>query len=396
MADAEAWHLWLAKATAALQAAKRLRNPTAVPLRSGEEAHVEFSSNDYLGLSTHPSVRAAAADAAARHGMGPRGSPLVCGYTHMHRDLELAIARLKRAEECLLTPTGFAANASVLAALARQNDVRIYSDALNHASIVDGCRLAKCPLSVYRHNDAAHLAQLAQAADEPRHVVVTDSLFSMDGDVAPFDAITRSLRETVGASRSLAVVDEAHATLCYGERGEGLAPQGFAEVSVGTLSKAAGAHGGFVTCTRDMKRYLLSTMRGLVFSTSLPVPVVAAASAALHVATGDEGDWLRRRLHRNAARLRSTLRLEDGTGTHIVPLHARGGTESAALDAAAYLAQDWGINAVPIRPPTVPVGTARVRIALSAAHTDAQVARLAMAAVECPHLDLAAPPASRL
>jgi len=386
----KAWPQWLHAANERLSATKRLRS---VHVNENDELNItEFSSNDYLGLARHDEVRSAASDAALRHGMGPRGSALVCGYTAMHRDLELELARLKGAEECLLTPSGFAANTSAIAALARDGGVHLFSDQLNHASIVDGCRLAsiRCPVSIYRHNDAGHLSELARAAHEPRALLVTDTLFSMDGDVAPFDELSSAMHGAFGSARSFAVADEAHATLCYGTRGEGLAPHGFADICVGTLSKAVGAHGGFVTCSRDMKQYLLSTMRGLVFSTALPIPVIAAASTAVRIGTGEEGEELRRRLHANARSLRSALHTDASAmpSTHIVPLRARGGGEAAALDAAAYLMNDARCNVKPIRPPTVPVGTARVRVALSATHTAEQVARLARAASACPHLDV--------
>ena len=258
-----------------------------------------FSSNDYLGLSAHPAVRAAAASAAARHGSGPRSSALVCGYTRDHRELETRLASLKRAEEALLFPTGFAANLGVIPALADGPDVHVFSDALNHASIVDGCRLAKAKgarVSVYRHADAAHLETLVRSSDARRKLVVTDTLFSMDGDAAPLGALARVRARY---PEVCLMVDEAHATLVMGATGGGAVEAAGIEddvdVHVGTLSKAFGSHGGFVACARRVKSLLASAARAHAFSTALPAPAVAAASAAL-LTCQNEGHTLRKRL----------------------------------------------------------------------------------------------------
>ena len=258
-----------------------------------------FSSNDYLGLSAHPAVRAAAASAAARHGSGPRSSALVCGYTRDHRELETRLASLKRAEEALLFPTGFAANLGVIPALADGPDVHVFSDALNHASIVDGCRLAKAKgarVSVYRHADAAHLETLVRSSDARRKLVVTDTLFSMDGDAAPLASLARVRARY---PEVCLMVDEAHATLVMGATGGGAVEAAGIEddvdVHVGTLSKAFGSHGGFVACARRVKSLLASAARAHAFSTALPAPAVAAASAAL-LTCQNEGRTLRKRL----------------------------------------------------------------------------------------------------
>jgi 8-amino-7-oxononanoate synthase len=179
-----------------------------------------FSTNDYLGLSTHPSVRKAVLDAVSEYGMGPRASPLVSGHTHIHAKLESALARLKGAEDCLLFPTGFAANMAVMSALAA-GDVAVFSDELNHASIIDGIRLAsrsgdrsRGEQHVYRHNDVGHLRELLRSSGCVRKLVVTDSLFSMDGDLAPLRELAALRRE----EGFLLVVDEAHATLVFGDK----------------------------------------------------------------------------------------------------------------------------------------------------------------------------------
>ena len=352
-----------------------------------------FSSNDYLGLATHKTVRFAAADAAMRWGSGPRSSPLVCGYTMQHRALEKSLAALKGTEECLLFPTGYAANLGSIPALADGKDCHVFSDELNHASIVDGCRLASrrgARVSTYRHRDAAHLEALLNASDAPRKLVVTDSLFSMDGVFAPLPALAALRRRRPDV---MLMVDEAHATLVCGERGggacEAMGVAAHVDVHVGTLSKAVGSIGGFVACTRDVKALLVSAARAQVFSTALPAPAVAAASAALRVCGGGEegegeGAALRRRLRRHVARLDRALGGGGERGESEYPslcspvVSIVCGSETAALDASAKLLA-LGFHVPAIRPPTVPRGTSRLRVTLSAAHKDEDVAALVAA-----------------
>lgn len=330
------------------------------------------SGNDYLGLATHAEVRGAAAAAARAHGMGRRGSALVCGYSPEHAALERELAELKGAEACLLFPTGFAANSGVLAALAGSDRVTVFSDALNHASIVDGARLAAkggAALQVYRHKDLGHLRELLAACRTPLKLVVTDTMFSMDGDTADL----RGLAALKAEHDFLLVADEAHGTLVFGRgAGGGVAQLQGAEagvdVHVGTLSKAFGCLGGFAACSRPVRELLATKARPFVFSTALPLPVVAAARAALRVARRD-GDALRAKLFRNINLLRNGLGL-GGSSSPIVPLVL--GTEARALAASAALRRE-GFHVTAIRPPTVPPGTARLRVALSAAHTTGEV-----------------------
>lgn len=385
-----------------------------------------FSTNDYLGLSTHPRVRAAAARAAASLGCGPRASALVPGaFTTEHRRLELSLARLKGTEDALLFPTGFAANSAAMAALCgngggggggNSNDdvVVVFSDELNHASIVDGARLAarggsgsgsSSPSSssssrsnypsvrvvVYPHNDLAFLdAALSDPSIVPsrnrggknvRALVVTDSLFSMDGDFADLAGLV-ALKRKHGF---LLVIDEAHATLVCGPRGGGAAEAAGVGVSrevdvhVGTLSKAFGAHGGFVACSSACRALLANAGRPFAFSTALPAPAVAAAAAALEVAAADgaEGDFLRARVWSHARRLGDRLGIR--VDSPIIPVVV--GSERDAL-AASGLLLEKGLHVPAIRPPTVPKGTSRLRISLSAAHSDEDVERLISALEE--------------
>jgi 8-amino-7-oxononanoate synthase len=331
-----------------------------------------FSTNDYLGLSAHPEVRAAAAEAAERWGLGPRGSALVCGYTEQHEALEAELALWKDAESALLFPTGFATNVAVLTALAGNAETAIFSDASNHASIIDGCRMAArsgAQVHVYRHCDLGHLDALLAASPARRRLIVTDTLFSMDGDLAPLAGLAE-LKERHGA---WLVVDEAHATLILGERGGGAVERAgvgdAVDVHVGTLSKAFGCQGGFAACSRDVRTWLLNEGRPYVFSTALPLPVVAAARAALRVRRDEPG--IVARLDRYVETLRRATG-RDGVAP-IVPVVL--GTEERALAAFERLLEE-GLFVPAIRPPTVPPGTSRLRVTLSAAHEPEDVETL--------------------
>ena len=341
-----------------------------------------FGGNDYLGLARNLRVRRAAAAAALDHGGGPRGSLLVCGYSRWHARLEATIARMRddggAGREALLFPSGYAANVGTIAALASDADAAIFSDALNHASIVDGARLARragAAVHVYPHLDIARLDELLSESRAARKLVVTESLFGMDGDVADLAALV-ALRERHGF---LLIVDEAHATLLLGCRGGGLAQalgpavSACVDVSVGTLSKAVGAHGGFVVCGPTVRALLANRSRPLIYSTALPLPVVAAAQAALEVSRSGEGDALRAKLSRNVARLVAGL---SALGVRMPPARCEASpvvpvrmpSETAALAASAALARDRGMYVPAIRPPTVPRGTSRLRVSVSAYH----------------------------
>ena len=376
------WAGWIAGTNSSLAERKLLRDlrtfypdsENGTRMREGDSAEklVVFAANDYLGLSSHPAVRAAASAAAAAHGTGPRSSALVCGYTSQHAALETALAQLKGTEDALLFPTGFAANLAVLGALATSSSTAIFSDELNHASIVDGARLASrgagAALHIYRHNDLGHLEALLHASAAPRKLIISDSLFSMDGDVADCTGLV-ALKARHGA---LLCLDEAHATLVFGQHGGGIAEaQGVGEdvdLHIGTLSKAFGAHGGFVGCSTPMKRLLLSRGRAGIYSTALPLPAVAAARSALTLATPE----LRRQLW---ARVEAFSRIAGvPAASPIVPIII--GSEADALDAAEAVRGD-GFLVPAIRPPTVPAGTARLRVALSAEHELKDVEALA-------------------
>lgn len=326
---------------------------------------VSFASNDYLGLAAHPEVERAAQDAISRWGTGSGASRLVVGGRPVHDELEAALADWKGTDAALLLPTGFATNLAVVTTLASSPDVLVISDELNHASIIDGCRLAKGCLAVARHNDLDHVASLLAAHPGPA-MVVTDTVFSMDGDVAPVDALASLCR----MHDALLVIDEAHAVL--GPHPDLATPAwaGVDVVRVGTLSKTLGSLGGFVAGSRDVIDLLVNVARPFIFTTA-PTPAdTAAALAALRIVRSAEGDAL-------VARLRSLVDVVlSEHPSPIIPIVL--GDEARALAASERLLEE-GLLVPAIRPPTVAPGTSRLRVALSAAHTDDQVEKLVKA-----------------
>jgi 8-amino-7-oxononanoate synthase len=319
---------------------------------------VSFASNDYLGLSQHPALAAAAQDAIRRFGTGSGASRLVVGARPVHAELERELAAWKRAESALLFPTGFAANVGLLTALGRLGGVLMCSDELNHASIIDGARLSRAEVAVYRHGDLEHLATLLKGAR--RALVVTDAVFSMDGDLAPLAEIA-ALCARHGA---LLVVDEAHAVLGP----ETPALPGLDVLVVGTLSKTLGSLGGFVAAPRAYVELLVNSARPFIFTTAPTPGDAAAALAGLRIVRSSEGEALLARLRANVERLRP------GHPSPIVPILL--GEEARAIAVSeALLAR--GLLVPAIRPPTVPPGSSRLRVALSALHTPAQIDALA-------------------
>ena len=304
---------------------------------------VLLCSNDYLGLAGDARLRHAAAEAAYRWGAGAGASQLVSGRMSIHRELEERLAELKGYEACVLFGSGFLANTGVIAALATAGVVA--SDELNHASIVDGCRLARAQTRVYPHGE------VPSGAD----VIVTDAVFSMDGDVAPLEALVET-----GAR---VIVDEAHATGVIGPEGRGLVYElGLQDdvITIGTLGKALGSYGAFVCCDRATADYLVNRARTLIYSTALPPPSIGSALKALDLMDRERVA----RLHENARTLREALGVEV-KDMPIVPLVIGDPDEAMAVCAAAL---QEGFFAQAIRPPTVPEGTSRLRVVATAAH----------------------------
>ncbi|MDE3085755.1 MAG: 8-amino-7-oxononanoate synthase [Acidobacteriota bacterium] len=365
------WRRRVAERCAEVAAQDRWRRPRpfdargpAGPLTDEGRPVVAFASNDYLGLSSHPAVTAAAAAALERWGTGAGASRLVTGSRPVHHELEEALARHAGTERAVVFPTGFAANLGVLTTFGEAG-VRICSDQYNHASIVDGARLARAEVAVYPHLDLGALDRLLAEAAGPA-LVVSDLVFSMDGDVAPVEGLADLCRR----HDALLVLDEAHAVL-----GPDPAPslEGVDALRVGTLSKTLGSLGGYVAGPAPFLELVENGARSYIFTTALTPPDAAAALAALEVLHGAEGGAL-------LARLRAHVeRIAPGHPSPIVPLVL--GEESAALAASARLLEQ-GLWVPAIRPPTVAPGTARLRVTLSAAHTDEDVARLQAALSE--------------
>ncbi len=343
----------------------------------GGRTLLSFSSNDYLGLSTHPGVIAAAHEALERHGAGSGASRLVSGNLELYGKLEEQLARIKNTEAALVFPSGYHANLGLVPALVGPEDTVIV-DRLAHASLVDGARLSRARLKVFPHNDVGALESLLKRTAKGKILVLTESVFSMDGDVAPADELLR-VCEAHGA---LLVIDDAHGFGVIGKTGRGV-QEAFALHSsqlmvMGTLSKAMGALGGYVVGSRALVDFLVNRARTLIYTTALPPATLASASAALEIAFGtEEGVKLHKKLCENTTALRSGLRergysvSEDPTA--ILPVIV--GQEKKALDLAKAL-YEKRIFAPAIRPPTVPAGTARLRLSLSALHQGEDIERL--------------------
>jgi 8-amino-7-oxononanoate synthase len=332
---------------------------------------VNLCSNDYLGLAFDPRLRRAAADAAEREGAGAGAARLVAGDLPVHGALERRLAAFKGAEAALLFNSGYHANAGVPAALVGRGDA-VFSDVLNHASIVDGCLLSRAELVRYRHLDVAELAELLARTTARRKLVVTDAVFGMDGDAAPLGDIADAC-ERHGA---MLYVDEAHSAGVLGPTGAGLAEElGVAErvdVHMGTLGKALGAFGAYVAGSRRLVDLLVSRSRTFIFTTALPPAACAAALAALDVLRDEPAR--RARLRVLAARMKVGLeRLGFDVSRVVAPIFpvVLGAEERALAASRALRARGFFVRA--IRPPTVPRGTSRLRVALTAGHDEAQV-----------------------
>jgi 8-amino-7-oxononanoate synthase len=328
-------------------------------------------SNNYLGLADHPRVREAAADAAMRWGVGAGASRLVSGTMTVHRRLEERLADFKRTQAALLFGSGYLANIGVITSLAGTGEV-VFSDELNHASIIDGCRLARAETFVYRHADVEHLAWGMRQAEGRGSLIVTDSVFSMDGDVAPLAEIV----ELAHRHGVRVAVDEAHGTGCLGPGGRGAVAEAGVEdevdVVVGTLSKALGAYGAFVACEQPMAQLLVNSARPFIFSSAPPPPAVAGALAALELLA--EQPQRVEKLQVNGDALRDELAREGfevaGSTTQIVPLVIGDAKQAMRI---CELAIERGVFGQAIRPPTVPEGTSRLRLAVMASHTKAEL-----------------------
>jgi glycine C-acetyltransferase/8-amino-7-oxononanoate synthase len=348
---------------------RRLRlveSPQGAQVMLDGEPVILLCSNNYLGLADHPRVRCAASDAAMKWGASAGASRLVSGSMPLHAELERELADFKGKPSALLFGSGYLANAGVIPALAGRDEV-VLSDELNHASIIDGCRLARAETFVYRHRDLEHLEWGLRRAQGRASLIVTDGVFSMDGDLAPLSELVELARR----HGCRLMVDEAHATGCIGPEGRGsVAAAGISDevdVVMGTLGKALGGYGAYVCGSEQLIEYLVNVSRPFIFSTALPPSLAAGALAALELIR--ERPKRVERLAANAQALRKALRAEglevpEGE-SQIVPLVIGGANDTVALCEAAL---ERGVFAQAIRPPTVPAGTSRLRLTAMASH----------------------------
>ena len=357
---------------------RSLEGPQGIQVRRDGRELLNFSSNDYLGLANHPALREAAMAEWARGGFGAGASRLICGTLAAHEELEIAIADFKRTAAALCFSSGYAAAMGTIPALCGSGDVVIL-DKLSHACLVDAAHLSGAAIRVFPHNDMGklerHLRWARDKHPKGRVLVVVESVYSMDGDLAALAEIVE-LKDRFGGWLFL---DEAHAVGLLGDEGRGLADrEGVAdrvEVQMGTLGKALGAHGAYIAGSAALREFLLNCARSFIFSTAPPAPVAAAAREALRICRSSEGEALRASLRNNLACLREEVGLAQAPSA-IIPFQI--GDEAEAMKVSAQLLEA-GFLVPAIRYPTVAKGSARLRIAITAKHSPANVKNLAAA-----------------
>ncbi len=369
---------WIEDELAQLEAAglrttiRTIESPMDAWVTIGGRRLLNFCANNYLGLANHPRLVAAAKAAADEFGVGPGAVRTIAGTTSLHVTLEERLAAFKHAEACITFQSGFTANLATIPALVGPGDV-IFSDELNHASIIDACRLSRAKVVRYAHNDVADLAQqIANVGEMRRGLVVTDGVFSMDGDIAPLDAIC----DVVEAHGLILMVDDAHGEGVLGRGGRGIVDHfglhGRVHVEVGTLSKAFGVVGGLVAGRRTVIEWLRQRGRPFLFSSAMTAPDVAACIEAVQLL--EESDALVRRLWENAAWLRAGMQeLGFDTGQSSTPILPLMLGDAPLAQRFSKMLFDEGLFAMAIGYPTVPMGKARIRVMNSAAHSRADL-----------------------
>ena len=337
--------------------------------------YISFCSNNYLGLANHPEVVKAVEDAVGKYGWGAGASRLVSGNTELHQALEDEISKFKKKEAAIVFPTGYMANIGTICSLVSSGDL-VICDRLNHASIIDGCRLSGATFRVYPHRDIGKLENiLKKSTGYPRKLIVTDTVFSMDGDLAPLPDIVRIAHEY----SAMVMVDEAHGTGVFGENGRGVVEHFNLDKKVniimGTLSKAVGSLGGFVTGNSDLISYLRNKARTFMYTTALPPAVCAASIAGIKLIQRDHS--LRESLWRNVHYVKERLKLLNlnviSLESPIIPIII--GNAKKAVDVSGFLFES-GILIPAIRPPTVPDESSRLRVTIMATHTRADLDKL--------------------
>lgn len=337
---------------------------------------VLFCTNNYLGLANHPALKRAAIDAVAAYGNSTAASALISGYMTPHAELEDRMARFLGTEAAIVFPTGYTANLGVIPALIDRDDI-IFSDRLNHRSIIDGCRLSRARIAVYDHSDIAHLESLLKTATTyRRRLIVTDGVFSMDGDIAPLPELV-SLADRY---RAILMVDDAHATGALGPHGRGtfdhfgLSPDAI-DIHMTSGSKALGASGGFICGSEELIDLIRNRSAAYIYTTAMPPDACAATTAALDLIQRDASS--RHRLWHNAQRIRARLQAMGfdlaPSQTQIMPLHIGDAQQTVAISEYLYAR---GIYLYGIRPPTVPEGQSRLRLSVMATHTEDDMAQL--------------------
>ena len=349
-------------------------SPQGSKIKLGGREYVNFSSNDYLGLANHPYIINKVKKALAEYGSGSGASRLLSGGSILHKELEDKTAQFKETESALVFNSGYAANSGIIPAITDKDDM-IFSDELNHASIIDGCRLSKAKTVIYRHKDLSHLENLIRKEDAKNKIVITDTVFSMDGDIAPLAGIYDICKK----NNAILYIDDAHGTGVLGN-GRGtlshfnIKPEPWV-IQMGTFSKALGSFGAFVTGNREVIEWIQNTARSFIFSTALPSCVIAASIAALELIKNDSG--LIKKLWENRDRAASDIKDSGydimGSETPIIPLKTGNVEDTLRISRHLY---EKGLFAPAIRPPTVI--EPRIRITVTASHTNNDIERLIM------------------
>ena len=342
----------------------------AVRVKRDDKEYLMMASNNYLGLTFDTRVIEGALKGAQQYGTGSGGSRLVSGTFPLFTELERSLAKFKNTEKALVFNTGYMANVGTISAVADKNTI-IFSDALNHASIIDGCRLSRGAVKAYSHCDVEELKYLLKQVDRnARKLIVTDGVFSMDGDIAPLDKLYELSRDY----NALLMVDDAHATGTIGN-GHGTAAyfglEKDVDIQLGTLSKSLGSVGGYVAANSTIIDYLVNTSRSFIFSTALSPADIGAALAALHVLESDVS--VLQRLHENVnymADKLTSIGIDATNETPIFPILIGSNEDTLAVSDYLYEA---GIIGTAIRPPTVPIGESRIRLTVTAAHDKEQI-----------------------
>ena len=335
---------------------------------------IDFSSNDYLGFSMRPELIEASVAATRKYGASSGAARLISGTNDAYLELEEKLAAWKGFESAIIIGSGYMANSGAVEALSHK-DSFIFADKLNHASINKGCQLSQAKFLRYRHNDMAHLETILEREGENARdaLLVSDTVFSMDGDTAPIQA----LAETAKKHSLLLYLDDAHGSGVFGENGKGLADSSNCDAALATFSKALGAYGGAILCSKELKAYLVNSCAPFIFSTALPPGVIASVSSAIDLLRTDELAKSRKRLLDMSFHVRDTLNSWGystlDTNSMIIPVVTCDSEKTLRFSRTLF---ENGIYALAVRPPTVPAGTARIRLSLNAEHTDSDIEKL--------------------